>query len=71
MLRRFRCVQIFYKFFVFLCDRANYEKKAEKLSTRQPVAPVVQLVTSKPSDVGRWDVNSNVDVVTRSGIFPH
>ena len=35
----------------------------------KPVAPVVQLVTSKPSDV--WDVSSNFGAVTRTGIFSH
>ena len=28
------------------------------LNVAQPVAPVVQLVTSKPSDVGTWDFSS-------------
>ena len=32
------------------------------------VAPVIQLVTSKPSDVA---VSSNLGVVTRTEIFPH
>ena len=32
-------------------------------------APVVQLVTSTPSDVGTF--RSNLGAVTRSGIFPH
>ena len=35
-----------------------------------PVAPVVQLVTSKPSDVGT-DVSLNLGAVTPTGIFPH
>ena len=33
-----------------------------------PVAPVFQLVTSKPSDV---DASSNLCAVTGTGIFPH
>lgn len=35
----------------------------------KPVAPVVQLETSKPS--GGWDVDSNVSGVRLSGIFLH
>ena len=33
----------------------NPEKTNNGIHLKVPVAPVVQLVTSKPSDVGTWD----------------
>ena len=38
------------------------------VSSTEPVAPVVQLVTSKRFG---WDVSSNLGAITRTGIFTH
>ena len=47
----------------------SHEGRDGLSSEYRPVAPVVQMVTSEPPDVG--DMSSNFGAVTRIGIFPH